>query len=169
MNGLQALLEWEKFMGNPTGAWLDFVNASQSLGAVISYFWVAYSSDMFGRKATFLQGYFWLLLSNHPNGGAKQSDVHCRQNASWRCYGLLWVLFAGSYCRIGLPNPSRCLNCHVLMWLCRLAACCLDLFRCTGLHEFLGLENSFDHSTSRPSSTAGGHSRSPRVSSVASF
>ena len=38
-----------------------FVNFSQNLGALVGYFRVAYSSNIFGRKATFPQGYFWLL------------------------------------------------------------------------------------------------------------
>ncbi|KAL3434869.1 hypothetical protein BDV09DRAFT_195408 [Aspergillus tetrazonus] len=52
MNGLQALPRWQAFMNNPTGAWLGFVNAVQTLSAFILYPVVAWCSDRYGRKTT---------------------------------------------------------------------------------------------------------------------
>lgn len=62
MNGLQALPQWQGFMHYPTGAWLGFVNAVQSLGAFTTYPLVAWSANKFGRKRTLFVAYFWLLL-----------------------------------------------------------------------------------------------------------
>jgi MFS family permease len=58
MNGLQALPQWQDFMDHPTGAWLGFVNAVQSLGAFLCYPVVAWSNNHFGRKKTIGVGYF---------------------------------------------------------------------------------------------------------------
>lgn len=49
-------------MGHPTGAWLGFINAVQSLGAFALYPVVAWSNNRFGRKKTIGVGYFWLVL-----------------------------------------------------------------------------------------------------------
>jgi MFS family permease len=46
----------------PTGAWLGFVNAVQSLGAFALYPVVAWSNNRFGRKKTIGVRYFWLVL-----------------------------------------------------------------------------------------------------------
>ncbi|KAH6668429.1 general substrate transporter [Halenospora varia] len=62
MNGLQALPQWHKFMQSPTGAWLGFVNAVQSLGALVCYPAVAWSNNRFGRKKSIAVGYFWIVL-----------------------------------------------------------------------------------------------------------
>ena len=62
MNGLQALHQWQDFMNHPTGAWLGFINAVQSLGAFVLFPVVAYSNNRFGRKKTIAVGYFWLAL-----------------------------------------------------------------------------------------------------------
>jgi sugar porter (SP) family MFS transporter len=45
-----------------SGAWLGFVNAVQSLGALSLYPVVAWSNNRFGRKKTIGVGYFWLAL-----------------------------------------------------------------------------------------------------------
>lgn len=62
MNGLQALPQWQTFMNTPTGAWLGFINAVQSLGAFCCYPVVAWSNNKFGRKKSIAVGYFWLAL-----------------------------------------------------------------------------------------------------------
>jgi MFS family permease len=71
MNGLQALPQWQEFMGHPTGAWLGFVNAVQSLGAFALYPAVAWSNNRFGRKKTIGVGYFWLALGAALQTGAR--------------------------------------------------------------------------------------------------
>ncbi len=71
MNGLQALPQWESFMNHPTGAWLGFVNAVQSLGAFISFPLVAWSANRFGRKKTLFVAYFWLCLGVGMQAGAQ--------------------------------------------------------------------------------------------------
>jgi MFS family permease len=44
------------------GAWLGFINAVQSLGAMCCYPAVAWSNNRYGRKKTIAVGYFWLVL-----------------------------------------------------------------------------------------------------------
>lgn len=63
MNGLHALPRWQAFMNNPTGAWLGFVNAVQSLSAFILYPAVAWCSDRYGRKTTLGINFLWLALA----------------------------------------------------------------------------------------------------------
>ena len=62
MNGLMALPQWEEWMGYPSGAWLGFINAVQSLSAFLAYPIVAYSANRWGRKKGLFVGYFFLLL-----------------------------------------------------------------------------------------------------------
>ncbi|KAF9871048.1 sugar transporter [Colletotrichum karsti] len=50
MNGFLALPQWKNFMDNPTGAWLGFINAVYSLGAVIGYPLTAMLCNRWGRK-----------------------------------------------------------------------------------------------------------------------
>lgn len=50
MNGLLALPQWRDFMNNPTGAWLGFINAIYSLGAVIGFPVAAWICNKWGRK-----------------------------------------------------------------------------------------------------------------------
>jgi hypothetical protein len=71
MNGLQALPQWQDFMDHPTGAWLGFVNAVQSLGAFLCYPVIAWLNNHFGRKKTIGVGYFWLLLGCALQAGAQ--------------------------------------------------------------------------------------------------
>ncbi|TQN64738.1 Lactose permease [Colletotrichum shisoi] len=51
MNGLLALPQWHAFMGQPTGAWLGFVNAAYSLGNLVVYPAAAWLCNRYGRKA----------------------------------------------------------------------------------------------------------------------
>ena len=62
MNGLQALPQWGIFMHNPTGAYLGFVVAVQSLGATVSFPAVAFANNKFGRKKTIAFGYTGLII-----------------------------------------------------------------------------------------------------------
>ncbi|KAL3470511.1 general substrate transporter [Aspergillus californicus] len=62
MNGLQALPQWHTFMSHPAGPWLGFINAVQSLGAVVCYPTVAWFNNRFGRKRSIATGYLWLIL-----------------------------------------------------------------------------------------------------------
>ena len=62
MNGLQALPEWGRFVGNATGAYLGFIVAVQSLGATICFPIVAYANNRFGRWKTIAFGYSFLVL-----------------------------------------------------------------------------------------------------------
>ena len=70
MNGLQALPQWHAFMNNPTGAWLGFMNAIQSLGALCLYPAVAWSNNHLGRKKSIGIGYLFLLLGTGLQAGA---------------------------------------------------------------------------------------------------
>ncbi|KAK7428069.1 hypothetical protein QQZ08_005501 [Neonectria magnoliae] len=62
MNGLMALPQWDSYMGHPTGAWLGFINAVQSLSSTIAYPVVAYFANRWGRKRGLFVGYFFLTL-----------------------------------------------------------------------------------------------------------
>ncbi|KAF4976380.1 hypothetical protein FZEAL_6941 [Fusarium zealandicum] len=62
VNGLMALPQWHEFMDNPTGSWLGFINATQSLSSVIAYPVVAYFANRWGRKKGLIIGYFFLFL-----------------------------------------------------------------------------------------------------------
>jgi hypothetical protein len=75
MNGLQALPQWQEFMSSPTGPWLGFVNAGQSLGAFICFLAVVWSVNRFGRKKTILVAYFWLFLGSGFQTGAKDPTM----------------------------------------------------------------------------------------------
>lgn len=70
MNGLQSLGQWQRFMNSPTGAWLGFINALQSIGGLVFQPTSAWSANRFGRKRTILIGYFWLVLGIGLQAGA---------------------------------------------------------------------------------------------------
>ncbi len=75
MNGLQALPQWESFMDHPTGAWLGFINAIQSLGSFITFPAVAWSANRFGRKKTLFVAYIWLCLGVGLQAGAQSPTM----------------------------------------------------------------------------------------------
>ncbi|TLS25399.1 hypothetical protein PpBr36_07776 [Pyricularia pennisetigena] len=50
MNGYLALPQWRAFMHNPQGAWLGFINAIYSLGAVVAFPLAAMVCNRWGRK-----------------------------------------------------------------------------------------------------------------------
>lgn len=62
MNGLMALTQWSDFMDNPTGSWLGFINAIQSLSSAVTYPLVAYCANRWGRRRGLLVGYVFLFL-----------------------------------------------------------------------------------------------------------
>lgn len=64
MNGLQSLTEWKNYFGNPSGATLGVVNASQSIGSVIALPFVGMCSDRIGRKLTLLSGTIVIVIAS---------------------------------------------------------------------------------------------------------
>ncbi|KAJ5371234.1 sugar transporter [Penicillium cataractarum] len=62
MNGLMSLPQWNEFMDHPTGAWLGFINAIQSLSQATALPILAYVANRFGRKLGLYVGYFFVLL-----------------------------------------------------------------------------------------------------------
>jgi hypothetical protein len=95
MNGLQALPQWESFMGHPTGAWLGFINAIQSLGSFITFPVVAWSANKFGRKRTLFVAYFWLCLGVGLQAGA--------QNPAMFTLGRLFIGGVTSFFGVSAP------------------------------------------------------------------
>ncbi|RDW66628.1 hypothetical protein BP5796_09377 [Coleophoma crateriformis] len=73
MNGLQALPQWQEFMGNPSGAWLGFINASASLGTFTAYPCVAWVCNKYGRKRSIAIGYIFVILGTVLQTTAKSS------------------------------------------------------------------------------------------------
>lgn len=71
MNGLQIFPIWHKFMHNPVGAWLGFINAIYWLGNGISYPIGAWVANRYGRKVGVYIGYCFLVL-----GVVLQSAAH---------------------------------------------------------------------------------------------
>ncbi|KAH8659861.1 general substrate transporter [Xylariales sp. PMI_506] len=61
-NGLQALTEWNNFMGTPTGARLGLINALYWLGAGVMYPVAAWIANKYGRKPGIYVGYLFLVL-----------------------------------------------------------------------------------------------------------
>ncbi|ORY58869.1 general substrate transporter [Pseudomassariella vexata] len=64
MNSLQALDQWENFMGKPSGAWLGWINAIYWLGAGIFFPIAAWLANKFGRKPGVYAGYSFLVLGS---------------------------------------------------------------------------------------------------------
>lgn len=62
MNGLQALHQWNRFMGEPSGAWLGFINGIYWIGAIITYPMAALVSNKYGRKSGVYTGYTFFVL-----------------------------------------------------------------------------------------------------------
>ncbi|KAK7700718.1 hypothetical protein SLS57_012032 [Botryosphaeria dothidea] len=71
MNGLQALDQWQEFMHHPTGSWLGFVNAVQSIGSIFMFPICAWAGNRLGRKPPVAMGYFFLVLGVALQTGAK--------------------------------------------------------------------------------------------------
>ena len=64
MNGLQALPKWQGFINHPSGAWLGFVNAIQSFGAIFGVLPSAWAIHRYGRKCGIWVGYVFLILAS---------------------------------------------------------------------------------------------------------
>lgn len=62
-------------MHHPTGAWLGFISALQSLGSLVFQPVGAWSANRFGRKRTILIGYFWLVLGVGLQAGATNANM----------------------------------------------------------------------------------------------
>lgn len=64
MNGLQSIVEWKDYFGNPSGSILGVVNAAQSIGSVVSLPFVGILSDRVGRRLTLLSGAIVIVISS---------------------------------------------------------------------------------------------------------
>ncbi|KAJ5613276.1 hypothetical protein N7510_006470 [Penicillium lagena] len=62
MNGLQSLSPWTSFMDSPSGAWLGFISAIQSLGSMLGLPTQAWAANKFGRKPCIFVGYLFLFI-----------------------------------------------------------------------------------------------------------
>ncbi|KAL3450805.1 sugar transporter [Aspergillus insuetus] len=62
MNGLQALAPWQDFMNHPVGAWLGFINATQSVGCLVAGYPSAWIVQHHGRKLGVYLGYVFLII-----------------------------------------------------------------------------------------------------------
>jgi MFS family permease len=78
MNGLQALHQWQTYMGSPTGARLGFINAIYWLGVGISYPIAAWVANKFGRKPGVYIGYLLLVLGVALLAGPRGAFVASR-------------------------------------------------------------------------------------------
>nr|AMB48854.1 sugar transporter [Fusarium camptoceras] len=61
MNGLQALPNWNEFMGMPQGAWLGFINAIYWFCNGVAFFVAAWTSNKYGRKSGIYAGHVFLI------------------------------------------------------------------------------------------------------------
>ncbi|KAL3483334.1 general substrate transporter [Aspergillus germanicus] len=62
MNGLQSIAQWQTFMERPTGAWLGFIGAIQSVGGLVAMLLQAWCSNRFGRKSCIWVGYVFIII-----------------------------------------------------------------------------------------------------------
>lgn len=63
MNGLQSLHQWRNYFGNPSGALLGTVIASQSIGSLLALPIVGDFCDRFGRKPVLTAGIIIICAS----------------------------------------------------------------------------------------------------------
>lgn len=63
LNSLQALPQWQSFMRHPTGAWLGFIIAMQSVGQLCMYPLCSWLVQHHGRKRGVYLGYLWLVIA----------------------------------------------------------------------------------------------------------
>ncbi|EOD51127.1 putative sugar transporter protein [Neofusicoccum parvum UCRNP2] len=75
MNGLQALDQWHEFMDHPTGSWLGFINAVQSIGSLFQFSLVAWAGNRYGRKPCVAVGYIFLVLGVGLQTGARNPTM----------------------------------------------------------------------------------------------
>jgi len=75
MNGLQSLEQWQVFMDYPTGAWLGFIIAIQSIGGLLAFPIQAYAADRFGRKPCLFVGLLFIILGAGIQTGAKDDGM----------------------------------------------------------------------------------------------
>lgn len=71
MNGLQSLTQWKVFMDHPEGAWLGFISAIQSLGAILGLPLQAWAANRYGRKPCIWIGYIFITLGVGLQVGAR--------------------------------------------------------------------------------------------------
>ncbi|CAG8266216.1 unnamed protein product [Penicillium olsonii] len=89
MNGLQSLPQWQEFMFHPSGPWLGFINALQSIGSIVFLPIQAWSANRFGRKPTILTGYLFMILGVGLQAGS--------WNANTFIYSRLLIGIAGAW------------------------------------------------------------------------
>ena len=61
MNGLQALPNWNKFMGMPHSTWLRFINAIYWFCNGIAFFVATWTSNKYSRKSGIYAGHVFLI------------------------------------------------------------------------------------------------------------
>lgn len=66
--GFLALPEWNEFMDAPSGSWLGFIIAIQSLSSFLAYPLLAWTANRWGRKPGIYIGYFFLLVGVFSQG-----------------------------------------------------------------------------------------------------
>lgn len=71
MNGLQALKQWNQFMGSPSGAWLGFINVSYWITVGLASPVVGWATNKYGRKPPLYAGYVFLVIATALQTGAK--------------------------------------------------------------------------------------------------
>jgi MFS family permease len=75
MNGLQSLEQWQTFMNHPTGAWLGFINAIQSVGGLVTFPIQAYCADRYGRKICLQIGLAFIIFGAGLQTGARNEGM----------------------------------------------------------------------------------------------
>ncbi|KAK7206491.1 major facilitator superfamily domain-containing protein [Myxozyma melibiosi] len=70
MNGLQSLEDWQEFMNYPTGGWLGFVNAINSIAGLLGLSAIGYLTERFGRKMPMLISTFFISLGAGIGAGS---------------------------------------------------------------------------------------------------
>ena len=95
MGGLLALGNWNKFMDNPSGTYLGWINAIYFLGNGLSFPVGAWVSNRWGRKPPIYIGYFFLAV-----GVAMQSAA---QNEKMFTYSRLFIGISSAFLAISSP------------------------------------------------------------------
>ncbi|KAG8630233.1 hypothetical protein KVT40_001852 [Elsinoe batatas] len=75
MGGLLALQSWNRFMNNPTGVWLGWINAVYFLGSLIGFPLAAWVAQRYGRKTGIYIGYGFLVLAVVVQSASQNADM----------------------------------------------------------------------------------------------
>lgn len=71
MNGLQSIVQWRDFFGNPQGTTLGFINAAQNVGCFVILPFCGWLSDNLGRKWTIGIGLVGILIATAIQASAQ--------------------------------------------------------------------------------------------------